>query len=64
MGAVAASAVCCAGSACCNCLCGACMQCCKTGHHNHMRLGYIVLLTIAAGFGMLFLYEGQNLMTP
>ncbi|CAG9328271.1 SERINC3_1 [Blepharisma stoltei] len=60
----ASSAICCAGSACCNCMCGTCMKCCKTSHHHHMRLGYLVLMIIAAGFGILFLYEGKNMMTP
>lgn len=57
-------AICCAGSACCSCLCGVCMKCCGTSHQQHTRLAYLTLTMVAIFFGLIFLYFGQDMMTP
>ena len=58
------SALCCAGQACCGCLCGCCMKVCKTGYQHHTRIGYFSVLFIASGFGLLFLYFSEEMISP
>ena len=57
-------ALCCAGTACCSCMCQICMRCCGTSHQQHTRIGYLVLTIIAIFFGIIFLYFGDAMMSP
>jgi len=64
MATLAVEAVCCAGQACCGCLCGVCMRVCGTNNSQNARLGYLFFFILAVFFSILFLYEGSNMVQP
>jgi Serine incorporator (Serinc) len=55
---------CCAGQACCICMCGVCMRVCSTSHQHHIRIGYLLINFIAFFFGIIFLYYGEDMIKP
>lgn len=40
------------------------MRCCGTSHQQHTRLGYLTISLIAIFFGLIFLYFGDDIMSP
>jgi hypothetical protein len=40
------------------------MKCCGTSHQQHTRIGYLTITIVAIFFGLIFLYFGQDMMSP